>query len=108
MSIFYQKYIVIENLVAELNDLNLSEEERAHLSALVDSSLHHAILDEILSNLNEEDKKTFLHLLNQDPENEKMVDFLNERIDNIEDKIRKVSTELVKEMHEDVKEVKKT
>lgn len=108
MKYFYQKYVVMENLVAELHELDLSDEERQHLASLVDSSLHHAILDEILSNLNEEDKKLFLHELNKDPENEKLVDFLKEKIDNIEDKISKVSEGLIKEMHEDVRQVRKS
>ncbi len=106
MSFFYQKYIVIESLADELNKLDLSDEEKIHLSSLVDTSLHHAILDEILSNLNPSDKRVFLQKLNEDPENEELIEFLDEKIDNIEDKIRKVSGDLVKEMHEDIKESK--
>lgn len=107
MKIFFQKYVVMEELISEIDKLELSPEEKHHLSALVDSSLHHAILDEILSNLSNEDKKLFLHEMNKDPESEKLVDFLKDKIDNIEDKISKVSDQLVSELHEDVKEAKK-
>lgn len=107
MAIFYTKYIVIEDLITELHGLDLSDKERHHLATLVDSSLHHAILNEILNNLSEEDKREFLHQLNQDPENEKIMDFLKEKVDKIEDKIRHVSEELVKEMHEDIKGARK-
>jgi hypothetical protein len=107
MKYFFTKYIVIEDLIAELDSLDLSPEEKHHLSGLVDSSLHSAILDEVLSNLNSADKKTFLEKLDKDPENEELTDFLKERIGNIEDKIKKVSDDLVKELHEDVKESKK-
>ena len=107
MKYFYQKYIIIEDLITQLHSLDLSNEERHHLASLVDSSLHHAILDEILSNLSEEDKKLFLHELNKDPENKKIMEFLNEKIDNIEEKIKKVADELIKEMHKDVKEARK-
>lgn len=107
MPYFYTKYIVIESLIEELHSMDLSDEERHHLTSLVDSSLHHAILDEILSSLSKEDKKIFLNKINQDPESEKIMEFLNEKIENIEEKIRRVSDELVKEMHSDVKEAKR-
>jgi uncharacterized protein YPO0396 len=106
MKFFYQKYIVVENLITELHSLDLSDGEKHHLASLADSSLHHAILDEILSNLNENDKKQFLHELNKNPENEKLMEFLKERVDNIEDKIKTVSDQIVKEMHKDIKEAK--
>jgi len=105
--IFYQKYIFIENLITELHQLDLSDVERQHLASLIDSSLHHAILDEILSNLSESDKKEFLHQLNQDPENDQLMEFLKQKVDNIEEKIARVSEELVKEMHKDLKESKR-
>ncbi|QQG43601.1 MAG: hypothetical protein HYW45_01115 [Candidatus Daviesbacteria bacterium] len=107
MKIWYQKIITIEPILQELNQMDLSDEERAHLSELLDSSLHHAILDEILSNLTEEDKKLFLKMLHEDPENEKLVNFLNEKIDRIDERVKKVADDLVKEMHQEVKEAKK-
>lgn len=107
MKIWYQKIITIEPILQELNEMDLSEEERAHLSELLDSSLHHAILDEILSNLKEEDKKLFLKMLDADPENQKLVEFLNEKIDHIDIKVKKVADDLVKEMHDEVREAKR-
>ena len=107
MTYFYSKYIIIEDLITELHEMNLSQEERHHLAALVDSQLHHAILDEILSSLNPEDKKVFLEELSKDPENEKLMDFLSEKIENIEEKIRTVSDALVKQLHSDVREAKR-
>lgn len=107
MAHFYTKFISIESLIAELHEMDLSEEERVHLAALIDSSIHHVILDEVLSNLKDEDKKLFLKLLAEEQEHDKIVNFLNERVDNIEGKIKKVADDLVKEMHEDIKEAKK-
>lgn len=107
MSYFYSKYIVIESLIDELHEMDLSEEEKHHLASLVDSQLHHVILDEILSSLSEDDKKIFLDKLKSDPESEEIMDFLSEKIENIEEKIKTVSDQLVKELHSDVKEAKK-
>ncbi len=102
----FAKYINTESILIEMNDLNLSNTERQHLASLVDSSMHHAILDEILSNLNSQDKKIFLQKV-QSGDEEEIVDFLNKQVDNIEDKIKAVSEKLVKELHEDLKEAKK-
>lgn len=106
MKYFFSEYIVIESLLEQLHDMDLSEEERHHLASLIDSSLHHAILDEVLSNLSEGDKKLFLKMLDEDQEGEKLKGFLESRIDNIEEKVKKVSDDLVEEMHKDIKEAK--
>ena len=106
MTYFYQKLIVIDSILEELHGMDLSDEERTHLASLLDSSLHHVILDEILSNLGEADKKMFLKRLHDNPEDEELWDFLNQKIEGVEEKIKKVSEQLVKEMHEDVKKAK--
>lgn len=107
MAYFYAKYIIIESLLSELNNLDLSEKERHHLANLADSSLHHAILDEILSQLTPSDKKAFLHRLKENPEDEKIMEFLSDKIEGVEEKIKKVADELVLEMHKDIEESKK-
>lgn len=106
MKYFYTKYLFLEEFLAEFHTLDLSKEEKSHLSYLVDSSLHHVILDEILSNLKVEDKNIFLNLLKENPSSEKLMEFLNSKVEGIEEKIKKVSGELIKEMHEDVKKAK--
>ena len=102
---FYTKLITIEPLLEEMNSLELSQEEREHLSELIDSSLHHAILDQILSNLSDEDKRVFLKRFSDDPEDTGLLEFLNQKVENIEDKIKKTSDELVNKMHKDIKEI---
>ncbi len=106
MKYFYTKYLILEEFLEEFHKLDLSDKERNNLASLVDSSLHHAILDEILSNLKNEDKKLFINLLKQDPSSEKLMEFLKGKVEGIEEKIKKVSSELIKEMHEDVKKAK--
>lgn len=107
MTFFYTKIIEIETITTELHAMDLSDKERDHLFSLVESSLHNTILDEILSNLSETDKKAFLHRLKENPEDEKLMEFLAEKIDGIEDKIKKASNDLIKEMHEDIKEARR-
>ena len=103
---FYSHIVQIETLSVALGDLEISEKEKEHLEHLIDSNLYHTILDAILSELSEEDKHTFLnHLATED--HAKTMAFLEKRIDNIEDKIKKTADELIAELHEDIKETKR-
>lgn len=103
---FYSHIVEADSLVIEINKLSLAEHERAHLLSLVDSNLHHAVLDAILSELGEEDKRIFLmHLAKED--NDKIWAHLNSRVDKIEEKIKNAAEDLKEELHEDIKKVKK-
>ena len=106
MKFFYTKLVNIETLISNLDELDLSAGEKAHLANLVDSSLHSAILDEILSNLSPEDKKLFLEKLETEKDHDKILEFLNEKIDNVEDRVKKVSDQLITELNEDLKQAK--
>lgn len=106
MKVFYSHLIEIESIVVELDKMNLSSEEKKHLAKLVDSSLHHTILDAVFSELSESDKKAFLNHLNEN-DHQKIWDFLNSKVDKVEDKIKKVSEDLKLELHKDLKEADK-
>lgn len=106
MIFFYTHLIEIESIIAELDKMDLSKEEKLHLAKLVDESLHHTILDAIFSQLNEEEKQVFAtHLKGND--HEKIWKFLKEKIDNVEDKIKSAAKDLKVRLHEDLKEVKR-
>ena len=107
MRFFYHKIIVIEEIVEDLHQMDFSVEEKNHLANLVDTSLHHVILDEILSNLKDNDKRAFLKMISEDPESEKLCEFLNGKIDGVDKKIKKVADDLIKEMKKDILEAKK-
>jgi len=102
---FYSHLVETDSLVVLINELDATDEEKSHLIALVDSQLHHTILDAILSELSEEDKKSFLkHLMHED--HDQIWNHLNTKVDNIEEKIKKAAEDLKKELHEDIKEAK--
>lgn len=106
MRYFFSHLIEIDSLAVELDKLQLSKEEKLHLATLVDSSLYHTILDAVLFQLNQEDKKIFLnHLKGND--HGTIWQFLNGKIFNIEDKIKKAGNDLKIELHKDLKESKK-
>lgn len=103
---FYSHIVEVDTLYVALDSLEVSEHEKEHLKHLIDSNLYHTILDAILSELSDEDKKAFLtHLATED--HEKTMDFLGKRIDNIEDKIKKTADDLMHELHVDIEETKR-
>lgn len=106
MKYFYSHLIEIESVISELDKLDLSEEEKIHLAGLIDSSLHHTVLDAILSELSEGDKRVFLQHVHED-DHGKIWQFLTEKVDKIEEKIKKAAEDLKIELHEDIKEAKK-
>lgn len=105
MKQFWNHLVEIESIIIELDELNLSKQEKHHLASLVDSTLHHTILDAILSKLSETDKRVFLKYVHDD-DHEKIWQFLNEKIDNIEDKIKKAADGLKMELKKDLREAK--
>lgn len=102
---FYSHIIETSLISLELGDMDLTKEERLHLLDLAHSQLHHVVMDTILSELSEEDKKHFLsHVASN--EHDKIWEFLNQRVENVEEKIKKVAEDLKKELHKDLKEAK--
>ena len=103
---FYSHIIETSEVSLTLSELDMNPEERAHLLSLVESNIHHTILDTVLSQLSDADKKVFLKHLSEE-EHEKIWKFLNERIEGIEEKIRKTAEDLKKEIQKDIRESKK-
>ena len=102
---FYSHIVEIDSVIMELGKMSLSENEKKHLIDIVDSSIYHAILDAILSELSENDKKIFLKHLSAD-KHDKIWEHLNSKIENIEEKIKKAADELKNKLHKDIKDVK--
>jgi len=103
---FYHSIIEIDSLFVEMDHLDLSESEKLHLSELIDTNLHHEVVDVILSQLSDEDKKVFLTHLSHGND-DKVWELLNNKAENIEDKIKLAAEIVKKELHEDIKEAKK-
>ncbi len=105
MKYFYSHLIDTQSLTLELDKMGFSHDQRDHLIALIDSNIHHAVLELILSELSEEDKKVFLHHVAHD-KHDKVWELLNEKVDNIEEKIIKTAKKLKEELHKDIKETR--
>lgn len=103
---FYTHLVEIESVFIELEKLELSEIEKKQLAHLIDSNLHHHILDAILSQLSMEDKKLFMDHLTKGDE-KRIWQFLNAKTENIEEKIKKASEDIKEKLHKDIKEAKR-
>lgn len=103
---FYHHLVKVDSVIIELDEMDLSEEEKMHLAQLIDSNLHHTVLDAVMSELSDEDKHIFLeHLAKND--HSRIWEHLNSRVDNIEDKIKNVAEDLKKDLHKDIDEAKR-
>lgn len=95
----------MESLNIELHKIELSEDEKHHLVLLMDSNIHQTVLNVVLSELQGNDKKIFLRHLSSG-NHDKVWAHLKEKIEDVENKIKKAADELIKELHEDIKKVK--
>lgn len=100
---FFSHLIEIESVIVELDKMDLSKEEKHHLAQLLDSSLHHTILDAIFSELSEKDKVVFASHL-KEGSHDQIWKFLNEKVTGVEEKIKKVAEDLKVKLHKDLKE----
>src|SRR3990167_7193576 len=99
---FYTTIVNVEEVVNDLDLLNLTKDEKKELAGLAHLNLHTAIVDAVLSELSSADKKIFLELLERD-EHEKIWKHLNEKVENIEDKITAAGEQVKKELRQDIK-----
>lgn len=106
MKQWYSHLVEIESIIVELDQMNLSSEEKLHLAKLIDSSLHHTILDAVLGQLSDSDKRKFMNHLTEN-DHDKIWKFLNEKVDGIEIKVKKAADQLKEELSKDLKEAKK-
>ena len=105
MKKWYTHLIEIESITKEQDKMDLSSEEKLHLAHLVDSSLHHTILDAVLSQLSNKDKEVFLNHLKEE-DHDRIWQFLNEKVQDIEEKIQNAAEELKNKLKKDLKETK--
>lgn len=100
---FYSHIVETESIEIALAEMDISDQERRHLLEIAHSSLHHTVVDTILSELSPEDKEIFLDHLAANRHDE-IWKLLNKKTTNIEEKIRLAAKELKKKLHEDIKE----
>src|SRR3989344_6088576 len=102
---FYSNLVDMDTLESDLDFLTLSKSEKDELLELAHVHVHQAVMDAILSELNDADKKRFLELM-AEGRDEKIWEHLNNKVERIEDRITEAAHAIKKEMREDIKKVK--
>lgn len=102
---FFSHLVEIDAIHMELDTHPLEDHEKEEVKKIIDESIYHTVLDAILSELSEEDKKVFLsHVVDDD--HEKIWDFVNNKVENIEDKIKKAADDITVKIHSDIQDSK--
>jgi hypothetical protein len=103
---FYSHLIETTDISIKLSELNLSDDEKKHLTSLLEANIHTTIVENVLSELSEEDKKQFLKNLISD-NHEITIWHLKIKIEKLEDKIKASVETLKKELLEDIASARK-
>lgn len=102
---FYNHLIELDTLSNELDTLALSTAQKEELLEIAHVHVHQSIMDAILMQLKDSDKKTFLELVAVGAD-EKIWKHLNEKVEKIEDKIVDAADGVKKVMKEDIAKIR--
>jgi len=105
MRYFFSHLVDIQTIHLKLQDLDLEDEEKSYLVNIAHDTLHYEIINAILSELSEEDKKVFLRQMSMGDHAE-IWRFLNKKVNKVEEKIKQVAQDVVDELHVDIEESK--
>ena len=102
---FYDHLVSTDEIEVELNKLGFPEHERIELLEIAENTINYTVIDIVLSELKEEDKKTFLE--HHAKSNYKTtLGFLKERIDDLETRIKESAGILKNNFIKDILELK--
>lgn len=102
--VFYDSLVIREEVTLELDNYSLSVEERNDLLKIIDETLHHHILNLVLSHLPKDKHQEFISLLHANPGDPKLVKYLKTHAgDNIETDIRTHAAKIKKEILNEIK-----
>ncbi len=94
--IFYDRLIILEGLDKKIKKLVSSNEEIQEIWTMVEELIHHRVLGCILDNLPDHHHPEFLEKFHKSPHDEKLLDFLKEKIDRDMEKVIKNEVKLLK------------
>lgn len=105
--LFYDHLIIIEEVVAVLDEHKLHARDKAKILELVDQTLQHEILDVIFTYLPEAKHREFLALFHASPADTKLLQYLKDNsVINMElailDRANKTKRKLLKEVKKHV------
>lgn len=105
MKKFYSHIVDWQAVIIKMEELELDDRDKSNLSNLLEETLHSNILTAVLDELDEKDRENFVRLL-RDGDDNKIWEFLDKRVLNIETKIKQTADELEEKIHQDLNEAK--
>lgn len=102
---FWDHLIEIEEIEIKIDEHGLVKEEKIRLLRVVHQTFDMKIMETILSHLPKEKHKTFLDKFSKKPHHPKLLDFLKEELEDIEEKITKLAKQLKKEVLEQLDKI---
>lgn len=106
MKYFYEHIFDIDGLHSDLSVLELTDAERNHIVLMVQSTMHHVVMDVLLEELHDDHKHAFLARVAEE-DHEKVWEILREHLDDPEGLIRGAIDALKVELMEDITEAQK-
>lgn len=90
MKYLFEEIIQIKTVHLKLNEMDLADQEKEELLEIMKSTVHHKVIDLILSELTDEEKEIFLEGVStgQMDKNKQYLSVLKDRINNLEAKIK--------------------
>ena len=106
--VFYDRFIVFEEVEQEMDKLGLDTEERHELEKLIDELVHFRVVDRILTRLPRNFHAEFLDKFHKAPWDEDLLAYLDERVEeSVEKHVKDEVSKLKKEILADLKSRKK-
>lgn len=100
---FYTHLIEIDTIEARLRELPIEDHERHELILIVHETIHHVVIDTVMSELSEDDKRILLNHIHAE-DHPSIWTLLKEKIENVEDKIKAAVTRHTSDLHRDIDE----
>lgn len=102
MKFFYQKLVTITDIKNLLENQDLALEEKEELLILTKDTLHHRIIETVLTHLPEEHHQDFLTAFTEKPHDKGILGFLKEKVEDIEEKIIEIVEKVKQEILADL------
>ncbi|OGY09042.1 MAG: hypothetical protein A2782_00960 [Candidatus Blackburnbacteria bacterium RIFCSPHIGHO2_01_FULL_43_15b] len=109
--LFYDHLIILEEVEIELGKLELDRDEKRELEELIEETLHHRVLDRVLSELPRVHHEEFLQRFAETPHDPCLIGYLNKKIEqsveeHIQDEVKKMKKEIMADIQAGAKEHK--
>jgi len=105
MSLLVKHFVTNPKILVTIEALSLSPEEKDKLTEIATLVYHQKLLNKFLDHLAEEDKRTFVEKVLADPK-EDSLNFLHEKIENIERVVEEAIFEIEEKLLEEIESLK--